>query len=80
MNAGQYDRIIQRLEDAGAGAPSGRRFHACFGSGDSLRVFDIWDSREQFDAFGQTLIPILQDIGVDMGEVQDFPLHNEIVP
>ena len=79
MNAGQYERIIRRLEDAGAGAPSGRTFHVAFGTGNSLRVVDVWDSREQFDAFGQTLLPILQDVGVDMGEVETFPLHNQIV-
>jgi len=29
-----------------------------------LRVSDVWDSRENFDRFGQTLMPILQELGI----------------
>ncbi len=78
MNATQYDSVIRRLASAGAGAPAGRLHHACFGSGDQLHVIDIWDSQENFDRFGQTLMPILAEIGVDPGEPRISPLHNTI--
>jgi hypothetical protein len=26
-------------------------------------VYDVWDSQEDFDAFGQTLMPILAELG-----------------
>ena len=59
MTAAHYDDVIKRLEAAGAGAPPGRLYHVCFGSGDRLRVVDVWESQETFDAFGRTLMPIL---------------------
>jgi hypothetical protein len=43
-----------------------------------LRVFDVWDSQESFEKFGQTLMPILQQLGVDPGNPEVFPVHNII--
>ena len=37
----------------------------CFGSGDSLRVSEVWESREQLEAFGDVLFPILREEGID---------------
>lgn len=78
MNAAQYDDTIKRLEAAGAGKPAGRLYHACFGSGDKLQVFDIWDSQAAFDKFGETLMPILQQVGLDPGQPMIEPIHNTI--
>jgi hypothetical protein len=78
MTAQQYDEIIRRLEQAGAGAPRGRTYHSCFGSGDKLMVFDVWESQADFDAFGGTLMPILQELGVDPGQPDVMPVHNTI--
>ena len=30
-----------------------------------MRVSEIWGSQEQFDAYGQQLMPILADIGIE---------------
>jgi hypothetical protein len=79
MNATQYDDVINRLEKAGAGKPTGRQYHVCFGSGDSLQVFDIWESQDAFDKFGQTLMPILQEVGLDPGQPMVEPVHR-IIP
>ena len=78
MTAQQYDDCIRRLDKAGAGKPPGRLYHSCFGTGDKLQVFDVWDSQAAFDRFGQTLMPILQQIGVDPGKPQIAPIHNTI--
>jgi hypothetical protein len=78
MNAQQYDTCIRKLEAAGAGKPAGRSYHSCFGSGDKLAVFDVWDSQQSFDRFGETLLPILKEIGVDIGQPQVMPVHNVI--
>jgi len=79
MSAAQYDDTIKRLDKAGAGKPKGRLYHICFGAGDGLQVFDIWESQEDFDKFGATLMPILQEAGIDMGEPMVEPVHN-IIP
>ena len=73
-----YDTCIRKLEAAGAGMPAGRLYHACFGPSDNLAVFDVWDSQESFDRFGQTLMPIMQEIGADPGQPQVMPIHNVI--
>ncbi len=80
MDVARYDECIRRLEAAGAGAPAGRLYHACHGSGDQLLVFDVWDSMETFQAFGPTLGPILQALGVDPGTPEITPVHNVMVP
>ena len=63
---------------AGAGTPPGRLHHICFGSGDKLQVFDIWESQQAFDAFGETLMPILDEVGLDSGQPTIEPVHNVI--
>ena len=38
---------------------------------------EIWDSREQMEAFGEQLIPVLQEAGiVDEDEPEVFEVHN----
>ena len=78
MSARQYDACIQKLEAAGAGAPKGRLYHACFGPSDKLAVFDVWDSQDNFNRFGETLMPILKELGVDPGQPAVMPIHNII--
>ena len=78
MNAAKYDEIIRRLEEAGEGAPAGRLYRVCFGDEDNLRVSDIWDSMENFEKFGQTMMPIMQDLGIDAGQPEIIEVHNII--
>ncbi|HEY7961149.1 MAG TPA: hypothetical protein VID29_04425 [Solirubrobacteraceae bacterium] len=79
FTAAQYDETIRRLEAAGAGSPQGRSYHCAFsGSGDGLHVFDVWDSQEDFDKFGETLIPIMTELGADPGEPRVVEVHNII--
>jgi hypothetical protein len=78
LTAAQYDDIGGRLDAAGAGKPAGRLYHACFGSGDKLQIFEIWESQQASDKFRETLIPILQEIGLDPGQPMVEPVHNLI--
>jgi hypothetical protein len=80
MSAAQYDDCVKRLRKAGAGHPPGRVYHACFGTSESVNVFDVWTSRAAFEKFGQTLIPILQELGVDPGQPTVMEVHNVVVP
>jgi len=76
MSSQQYDEVIKRLDAAGAGSPQGRIFHVAFGDSNALRVSDIWDTMENFERFGQTLMPILQEAGVDPGTPDIIETHN----
>ncbi len=72
----QYDECIRRLEESGDWVPEGLEYHVAFRSNGSLRVSEIWDSREQMQAFGQRLMPLLADIGIDPGQPEIFDIYN----
>ena len=72
MSAAQYDECAKLLRKAGAGHPRGRVYHASFGSPESVAVFDIWTSQAAFDAFGKTLMPIMQQMDVDPARARTF--------
>jgi hypothetical protein len=74
----QYDDAISRLKAAGAGAPAGRRYHVALEANGLIQVLDVWDSQESFEAFGQTLLPIMAELGADPGQPQVMPVHNII--
>ena len=76
LTAEQYDESVRRLEAAGEFPADGLDYHVCFGSEPNLRVSEIWDSREQLDAFGKVLMPVLADIGIDPGEPELLEIHN----
>jgi hypothetical protein len=76
--AEQYDETIRRLEEAGDFPPQGLDYHVAFYVGGDLRVSEIWDSREQWEAFGERLMPVLSDVGIDPGEPEVFEAHNTI--
>jgi len=63
MTLAQFSEIHQRLEKAGAEPDPHRLHHSCFGEDGDLMVYDIWDSPESFQAFGQVLMPILAERG-----------------
>jgi hypothetical protein len=78
MSAAQYDDVTRQLDEAGHGAPPGRMYHCAFEAAGGIAVFDVWDSQESFDAFGETLMPILAGAGVDPGEPMVSRVHNII--
>jgi hypothetical protein len=74
----QYEEVVRKLEESEGGfPPDGLDYHVCFGSDGNLRVSEIWDSKEQFDAFGERLMPILTEVGVGFsGPPEPFEVHN----
>jgi hypothetical protein len=76
LTAEQYDESVRRLKEAGDWPPEGLEYHLCFGSEGNLRVSEIWDSEQQFQAFGERLMPILSEVGIDPGQPEMMPVHN----
>jgi hypothetical protein len=72
----QYDASVRRLEEAGAFPADGLDFHICYGADGNLRVSEIWDSQEQWEAFGKRLMPVLSEVGIDPGEPEVVEIHN----
>ena len=79
FNAAQYDDVDAALDAAGVRTPEGRLVHVSFGEGDNIQVFDVWESQEAFDKFGETLMPILAERGIDPGQPVVAPVHNTLL-
>ena len=79
MTAEKYDEVMPAIEESGDFPPDGLAYHVAFSSGGSFRVSEIWDSTEQFEAFGQVLMPILTEGGVELaGPPEIVEVHNII--
>ena len=73
----QYEESLRRLQEVGDWPPDGLDYHVFFGPEGNLRVSEIWDSREQFEAFGERLMPVLTEAGIEFsGEPEVFEVHN----
>ena len=63
LTTAQYDEIWKHLREQKADHPVGRLSHVGFEQDGVMRVVDVWDSMENFEAFGQTLTPIIASVG-----------------
>jgi hypothetical protein len=79
FTAAKYQETIKQLNAAGAGAPKGRSYHVCYGDPDGITVTDVWDSMEDFQAFGETLLPIMDSLGVSPGQPEISEVINIII-
>jgi hypothetical protein len=81
MTTQQYEQVTSALEEAGAFPGEGMELHVCFGPEGNLRVSEIWASREQFDAFGERLMPLISQAGIELGSGPEFlEVHSMVVP
>lgn len=81
MTQEQYDAIAGRLtQERGLKRRSdwpveGLVVHAAGPTDGGWRVFDVWESAEAFERFGQHLGPVIAEEGIDVTPAV-FPLHN----
>ncbi len=79
LTAETYDESARQLEEAGVEIrPEGLAFHVCFGVDGSLQVTEVWDSRTQFEAFGERLgrMPVLAELGIEFSAPPEiFEVH-----
>jgi len=76
VTADDYDRVSSHMDFQGA--PDGAIAHVCMKTADGLRVFDVWESREDHDRFVQEhLRPALAAEGFEpRGDgPQEFEIH-----
>jgi hypothetical protein len=78
LTSEQYDRVVARLKEDGVLPAEGLDYEICFGSEGSLKVSQVWNTKEHMEAFGQRLMPILQEFGIDPGEPEIVEVHNII--
>ena len=72
----QYDEVSRRIQGMVSWPPEGCELHVMFGDEGSMRVSEIWSSEEQWRAFGERLMPVLDEVGVKhVGEPELFQVH-----
>lgn len=59
LTAETYDAVSTNFEASPDWPPDGLDLHVCFQADDGLKVSEIWDSREQYEAFSERLLPVL---------------------
>jgi hypothetical protein len=75
----QYNQVLRRLEESDNWPPDGLDYHVAFGPSSDLRVSEIWDSHEKWEAFLEHLMPLLADAGIQVaGEPEVFEVHNTV--
>jgi hypothetical protein len=75
----QYDEVMALMSpcDGTRPSPPGALFHWAAATGDGIRIVDVWETQEQFDAFAQAEIgPYSQQVGIPAPpEVTVTPVH-----
>ena len=77
-----YEDVVRRVTDGKRSrmeSPSdwpteGLLSHAAGQATEGFRVVDVWESEEAFNRFGETLQPVLQDLGMDVS-MEVYPTH-----
>ena len=76
-----YDEVVRRLTDGKSRLESpadwpveGLLAHAAGEADGGFRVVDVWESEEAVRRFGETLGPILREVGVEV-EPEMYPAH-----
>lgn len=62
----KYESTFAKLDELHARHPAGRLSHVSWTVGDELHVLDVWESRDQFEAFFLVLGPILGELGMEL--------------
>jgi hypothetical protein len=76
LTSAQHDQVGDQLRESGDWPPEGLQLHVAFGEDGHLLVSEIWQSEEQMRAFGEKLMPVLQQLGVQLsGDPQIYPVH-----
>jgi quinol monooxygenase YgiN len=74
-----YDAIRERLRSEGKVAPDGLLVHTAGFDGDTFRILEVWESKEQHDRFvDETLMPIVMSTADETAqppEMREYELH-----
>jgi hypothetical protein len=81
LTQSKYEESVRRLTNGRGKLESpadwpvaGLLAHVAGQGADGFRVVDVWQSEDAFRKFGETLLPILQSIGVE-GQPEIYPSH-----
>src|SRR5947209_5187414 len=82
LTQGKYEESVMKLTGGKSRVESpadwpveGLLAHVAGQGASGFRVVDVWESEEAFRRFGEALMPILQELGVE-GEPEIYPAHS----
>ena len=76
----QYDEVVRklsgknRMESPADWPAEGLLVHAAGQGEGGFRVVDVWESEDAFSRFGDSLVPILQEMGIETPP-EVYPAH-----
>jgi len=76
----EYDQMREKL-GVGETPPAGGVFHAAaVGEDGKIRVFEVWDSREQAEAWGDKVMAVRMEAGFGDGppSIEYLDVHNVV--
>lgn len=74
----QYDNLLRESEPIRNSKYPGLLFHVAAPDGKGMFVCDIWESEEQFNAFGEMILPLLAKHGGTPALPTIHHIHNVI--
>ena len=63
----EYDQMREKLGVGDTPPPGGVYHAAAVGEDGKIRIFEVWDSREQAEAWGETVMAARMDAGLGDG-------------
>ena len=73
ITADEYDQMREKL-GVGDAPPAGGVFHAAaVGEDGKIRVFEVWDSREQAEAWGEKVMAVRTEGGFEWATLDRIP-------
>lgn len=66
-----------RLESPDDWPVEGLLVHIAGQGANGFRVVDVWESEEAFQRFGEALMPVLQEVGIE-GEPEIYPTQTYV--
>lgn len=83
VDGGTLDQYDQATKEVFGGTltpselPKGLLSHVCVATDNGVKVVDVWDSKEDFEAFGAVLVPAMKNANVPSTAVPKFyEVHN----
>ncbi|MEU0085766.1 hypothetical protein [Streptomyces sp. NPDC006274] len=85
MTQAQYEQSVEKV--AGRPGPvkspadwpvAGLISHTAAPTANGWLVVDVWESEEAFRQFGDTLVPVLRELGLPEVEPQVYPVFNVV--
>lgn len=76
----EYDQMRERLGMADAPPPGGASHVAAIGEDGKIRIVEVWDSREQAEAWGEKVMAARTEAGFGDGPptIEYLDVHNVV--